>query len=148
MKMAVVKLALATSAGIFALAACGSANDGYNPAVATNIEMVGGSNQVAPAGSTLEQLLIVKVTNLNGDPVEGVEVEWFAVAGGGAPSPHVSSSDADGLASTSYTLGDIVGAQSAQAVASLSGSPVNFSFTAQSGDGGGGGGGGALRTNR
>lgn len=131
MKMAVVKLALATSAGIFALAACGSANSGYNPDVATNIEMVGGSNQVAPAGAPLDNLLIVKVTNLNGDPVAGVEVEWFAVAGGGEPNPHVSTSDADGLASTSYTLGDIVGAQSAQAVASLSGSPVTFSFTAQ-----------------
>ena len=35
MRMTFVKLALATGVGMATLAACGSANDGYDPSVAT-----------------------------------------------------------------------------------------------------------------
>ena len=35
MRMALVKVALATAAGVVTLAACGSANDGYDPSIAT-----------------------------------------------------------------------------------------------------------------
>lgn len=141
MKMALVKLALATVVGAVTLAACGSANDGYDPSVPTTLELVGGNNQTGDAGTTLAELLTIKTTNLNGDPVSGVTVEWFVLTGAGTLSAASSVTDVNGLAQVSWTLGDRVGGQTAQAVAELSGSPITFAATARAGDGGGDGGG-------
>lgn len=141
MKMALVKLALATVVGAVTLAACGSANDGYDPSVPTTLELVGGNNQFGDAGTTLADLLTIKTTNLNGDPVSGVTVEWFVLTGAGTLSAASSVTDVNGLAQVSWTLGDRVGGQTAQAVAELSGSPITFSATARAGDGDGDGGG-------
>jgi len=148
MRMALVKLALATGAGLVTLAACGSANDGYDPAVATGVEYVAGSGQSGNAGDVLPELLTVRTTNFVGDPVAGVTVEWFMVSGGGSVSNGTTTTDADGLAQVSWVLGPIVGGQNVQAVSSLTGSPVSFGATARAGppDGGGGGGVPALRT--
>ncbi len=150
MKMALVKLALATSVGMTVLAACGSANDGYDPSVATAVVYVGGSGQSGDTGSPLGELLTIKSTNFVGDPVGGVEVEWFVVNGGGTLSKSTTTTDANGLSQVTWVLGPTVGPQQAQAVASLSGSPVNFTASARTPDGGGGGdgGGGALRASR
>jgi len=147
MRMALVKLALATGVGLVTLAACGSANDGYDPSVPTKIELVSGAGQTADAGDVLPELLTVVTTNLVGDPVAGVTVEWYVASGGGRLSAASTASDADGLSQVTFTLGPVVGTQRAQAVASLSlnGSPVTFAATASAPDvGGGGGGGGAV----
>ena len=53
-----------------------------------------------------------------------------------------TETDANGISQVSWILGPVVGPQTVQAVATLSGSPVSFNATARSGDGGGGGGGG------
>lgn len=141
MKMAFVKLALATAVGVVTLAACGSANDGYDPSVPTTVEMVGGNNQSGDAGTTLPDLLTIKTTNFVGDPVSGVTVEWFVLNNSGTLSATSSVTDVNGLAQVSWTLGDRVGGQAVQAVAELSGSPINFAATARAGDGDGDGGG-------
>lgn len=149
MKMALVKLALATGVGMATLAACGSADDGYDPSVPTTIELVSGSGQSADAGNQLNELLTIRTLNFVGDPIEGVEVEWFVVSGQGTVSSSTSVSDVNGLAQVSWILGSTVGNQTVQAVADLSGSPITFTATARPDDGGGGGGGGeegALRT--
>lgn len=141
MRMALVKVALATTVGVVTLAACGSANDGYDPSVATAVEYVAGSNQSANVGDVLPELLTVKATNFVGDPVAGVTVEWFAVSGGGRVSNGTTSTDVNGLAQVTWVLGPIAGPQSVQAVTSLTGSPVPFAATARTGppDGGDGG---------
>ena len=141
MRMAMVKLALATGAGLATLAACGSGNDGYDPSIPTAVEYVDGSGQSGNSGDPLPALLTAKVTNLVGDPVTGIEINWFVVSGGGSVSSGATTSDADGLVQVSWVLGPIVGPQKVQAVSSLSGSPVSFAATARSGppDGGGGG---------
>ena len=64
MRMALVKVALATTVGVVTLAACGSANDGYDPSIATAVGYVSGSNQSGNTGDPLPELLTVK-TNLN-----------------------------------------------------------------------------------
>jgi hypothetical protein len=148
MKMALVKLALATGVGMATLAACGSANDGYDPSVPTSIELVSGSGQSADAGSPVNDLLTIKTLNFVGDPIEGVEVQWFVNSGGGIVSSTTSVTDANGLAQVSWVLGPTVGNQTVQAVAALSGSPITFTATARADNGGGGGGDGEEGTLR
>lgn len=135
MKMTFVKLALATGVGMATLAACGSANDGYDPSVATSVVYVGGSGQSADAGSPVGELLTIKTTNFVGDPVGDVAVEWFVVSGEGTVSKGQTTTDVNGISQVTWVLGPIVGPQSVQAVASLSGSPVTFTATARSGGG-------------
>ena len=142
MKMTFVKLALAAGVGMATLAACGSENDGYDPNVPTTMLYIGGSGQSAETGAPVGELLTIKTVNFVGDPVGGVSVEWFVVNGGGTVSKGETETDANGISQVSWVLGPIVGTQTVQAVATLSGSPVSFNATARSGDGGGGGGGG------
>ena len=86
MRMALVKLALATGVGLVTLAACGSANDGFDPAVPTTVVYVAGSGQSGDVGDLLPEMLTVKTANFVGDPVAGVTVEWFVVSGDGSIS--------------------------------------------------------------
>ena len=136
MRMTFVKLALATGAGMMTLAACGSANDGYDPSVATAMVYVGGSGQSADAGSPVGELLTIKTTNFVGDPVGNVAVEWFVVSGQGSVTKGATTTDVNGISQVTWTLGPIVGTQTVQAVASLSGSPVSFTATARAGGSG------------
>ena len=141
MRMALVKLALATGVGLVTLAACGSANDGYDPSIPTTVEYVAGSGQTNNAGEPLPELLTIMTTNFVGDPVGGVTVEWFVVNGGGSVSSGSTVTDINGLAQVSWILGPIIGPQKVQAVAALTGSPISFAAVALQGppDGGGGG---------
>ena len=141
MRMALVKLALATGVGLVTLAACGSANDGFDPTVATSLEYVGGSGQSGDVGSQLGELLTIRSANFVGDPVAGVTVQWVVESGGGSVSAGSTVTDVNGLAQVSWVLGPIVGPQKVQAVAALTGSPVSFAATARvpPPDGGGGG---------
>ncbi len=135
MKMTFVKLALATGAGMATLAACGSANDGYDPSVATSVIYVGGSGQTADVNSPVGELLTIKTTNFVGDPVGNVAVEWFVVSGEGTVSQGQTTTDVNVISQVEWVLGPILGQQKVQAVAALSGSPI--SFTAQALAGGG-----------
>ncbi len=142
MRMALVKLALATGVGLVTLAACGSANDGYDPSVPTAVEYLAGSGQSGEVMQLLPELLTVKTTNIKGDPVGGVTVQWYVQSGGGNTSTGTSVTDVNGVAQVSWVLGPSVGTQVVQAVSgSLTGSPVNFGATANPGSDGGGGGG-------
>lgn len=123
-----------------ALGACH--DDSYDPTVPTDMELLSGDQQFADVGQALPEPLSVVVLNLEGDPVAGVEVEWFVMNGGGNVSAETSVTDENGMASVTFTLGSLVGQQRVQAVNSrLSGSPVTFTGNARAGGGGGGGGG-------
>jgi hypothetical protein len=141
MKMALVKVALATGAGLAMLAACGSANDGYDPTIPTAIELVGGSGQTARVGAPVDDPLTIRTANFVGDPVGGVSVDWYVVSGNGRISAGTTVTDENGQAQVSWILGPIAGQQKVQAVSSLTGSPVTFIAAALPDNGGGGGGG-------
>lgn len=118
-------------------------DDNYDPTVPTAMERVGGNGQSGETGELLGEPLSVVVLNLEGDPVAGVEVEWFVASGGGTLSAPSTTTDDDGLTSVTLQLGPTVGEQRIQAVRqNIAGSPVNFTFTARAPSGGGGGGGG------
>jgi alpha-tubulin suppressor-like RCC1 family protein len=81
------------------------------PAVAFNstsvnvpILVISGTDQAARVGQALSQPLVVKIVNLDGQPLAGIPVGW-ATPDGGTLSAAQSVTDAQGLASTSWTLG-------------------------------------------
>ncbi len=91
----------------------------------------GGSGQTGVVGATLAQALTVKVAASDGVGVAGVPVSFSVASGGGSVSSGSATSDANGLASTSWKLGTTVGPQSVTASAgALSGSPITFGATA------------------
>jgi hypothetical protein len=100
--------------------------------VATQVIMVAGSGQSAPAGSQLNDSLAIQVRDASNNGVAGVTVYWDVTAGGGVTAPAQSVSDANGLAKTAWTLGATSGAHSVSARVPGVGE-VDFSATATTG---------------
>ena len=94
---------------------------------ASGVVVVSGDHQSAAPKATLPDPLIVRVTDADGNPVSGAAVTWVVTAGGGSVNPTTSSTDADGQAGTTWTLGPSVGTNTVQAVVSGVGTA---SFTA------------------
>jgi plastocyanin len=92
-----------------------------------------GDGQNAPVGTALGNPLRVLITR-DGEPVEGVDVDWSAGQGGSVSDEQ--SSDADGFASVVWTLGPDVGEQTATAsLQGADGSPLTYTATATTGGG-------------
>ena len=69
------------------------------------VNLAGGNNQTAPAGTQLLQALSVQVTDQYGNPVAGVSVSFSDNGSGGTfSSPNPVVTDATGTASDMYTL--------------------------------------------
>ena len=86
------------------------------PGVPGEIVVVSGDGQAAPKLSTLLDPLTVRVEDRFQNPVEGVTVEFAAIAGGGSVQPSSTSTDVAGLATTQWTLGAPLGDQSVSIV--------------------------------
>lgn len=105
------------------------------------IEVDGGNDQSGVAGTTLGVPLVVWVgppypDALSANPVQGVEVVWEVVSGGGALSRATSITDASGRARVSWTVGATPGSGNQvvrASVAGLAGSPVTFTASATAG---------------
>ena len=98
--------------------------------VPTTIALSTGNNQSAAVGTSLPNPLVVRVTDVNNNPVAGVPVSWVAV-GGGSVSVATSGTNSSGLAQVTRTLGTSPGAYTTTAsVDGLGGSPVTFTSTA------------------
>ncbi|MBP2646736.1 MAG: hypothetical protein H6Q77_360 [Gemmatimonadetes bacterium] len=130
MRQALAFAGLALSAGIAVGTACGSAMDGYDPTVPTNIIYVDGADQRGRVGTALHYPLLAKITNQFGGPVAGVRVDWYLVAGRGILADTMSVSDAEGLVCNTLRLSPRAETIRVQAVTALSGSPLYFNATA------------------
>ena len=119
---------------VLAVSACGGdgGSDGGpdpTPTVAVAKADPSGDAQTAMVTQALGEPLRVVVTE-DGTPKSDVTVSW-STPSGGTVEPASATTDADGIASTAWTLGQTAGAQTAQAaVTDASGSPVGFSATA------------------
>jgi plastocyanin len=92
-----------------------------------------GEAQSDTVGATLASPLRVVVT-LSGTPQQGTTVTWSAAGTGAGVNPTTSQTDASGIATTAWTLGQAAGSQTATAsLAGASGSPVTFHATAGAG---------------
>jgi hypothetical protein len=79
------------------------------------VVMVDGDQQEAVTGAQVEDSLVVRVVDTAGLGVVGQEVAWTVSLGGGQVQPPTSTTDADGLAWTRWTLGPNVGANAVRA---------------------------------
>jgi trimeric autotransporter adhesin len=122
----------AATLSLVLLSACGGGDgDGGTPPSTTTIAKAtaSGDAQTATVGQALAAPLQVVVTD-NGAASAGATVNW-ATTSGGSLSPTSSTTDANGIAATSWTLGTASGSQQATATLSgATGSPVTFTATA------------------
>lgn len=120
------------------LAACGGSDSGTNPPPPPELAVAkapsaNGDAQSGFVGGTLADPIRVRVTE-GGTPKAGVTVAFAAAGTGAAVDPASATTDADGLASTAWTLPHSAGnATATAAVTSASGSPVTFTATATAG---------------
>lgn len=87
----------------------------------SQLKVVNGTGQSAPAGSTLANPVAVQVLTSGGQPVAGVSVGFAVTSGGGSVSAASRVTASDGLVSTIWTLGATLGTQ--QLTASSPGLP-------------------------
>jgi hypothetical protein len=101
--------------------------DGGEP-VPASVERVEGDGQSAPVGTEVPVEPAVRVLDEEGRPVEGYEVTFVVVGGGGSVSGATRTTGADGIARVGgWTLGPTPGTNTLEARAgSLAGSPVIF----------------------
>lgn len=92
------------------LAAAGEAEDTVTVKVqqaGSGLEILSGNDQEGLQGTTLSEPLVVRVVDLGGTVAAGVEVAFAAAdEESGTVSDSVAETDADGRASTAWTLGD------------------------------------------
>jgi uncharacterized protein YjdB len=99
---------------------------------ATRVVAAGGAGQTAPVGSALPTPLSVRVTDVDGNPIGGVQVAWSVTSGGGSLRSVAGTTDAAGISTAQWTLGPATGVQTVAAeVAGLA--PVAFSANAVAG---------------
>ena len=99
--------------------------DTQPPGPPADVVPSGGAGQNWYFNNPLPTPLSVTVSDLSGRPVPGVVVMWTVESGGGAVSPVQSTTDANGIASTS----DSVGSSTIQRVsAAVDGVPSPASF--------------------
>ena len=92
-----------------------------------------GNGQTGTVATALANPLRVVVT-LSGAVQQGVTVTWAAAGTGASVNPLTSQTDASGIATTTWMLGQTAGSQSATAtLAGATGSPVTFNATATPG---------------
>ncbi len=129
-----LKVAVVAAALVAGLAAC-SGSDTVAPTVAVSaLTIVSGNGQTGTVGTVLPDTLKVKVTDQNGNVVVGETISWTVTAGGGTVTPSSAAADANGIASTVWTLGATAGAQTVTAASASNPNltPVTFTATADS----------------
>ncbi|HYT63403.1 MAG TPA: hypothetical protein VEL50_05850 [Gemmatimonadales bacterium] len=88
--------------------ACGGDSSGPSGPRAASVTGIAGDSQIAPTNVPLDFPLSMTLLGSNGQPIQGVSVTWSVVPSGGALfTPQVSVSDANGIVSTTVTMGAI-----------------------------------------
>jgi hypothetical protein len=103
--------------------------------VATRMDYLQGDGQAAEAGTTLPGPFGVQVVDANGQPVDGVEVRFQVVAGGGLATPALARTDSSGRATASWQLGPGPGFHRLTATSPDIETVVTFTAMARSTDG-------------
>ncbi len=94
-----------------------------------SIAVVSGNGQTETILHVLPNPFVVKVVDAYGNVVSGATVTWTRMAGYGSPAGGTSTTNASGLASYSYYLGDVGGTETVNASVSGVGAPATFTAT-------------------
>jgi adhesin/invasin len=128
---------LAVALFLLALVRCGGdSGSGPDPSKPAALSLVSGNAQTGTVGQPLAEALVVRVLNSQNQAVSGATVNWSVTAGGGGLSSAANTTDAQGNASVTWTLGTAAGASNNTArvtVNGLTGIVANFTASAQAG---------------
>jgi hypothetical protein len=97
---------------------------------AAGLAEVSGNNQRAPRSATLTDALTVRVEDQFMNGVEGIDVEFVVTSGGGSVSTAMVTTDANGDAATTWTLGSTVGQQTLEARLAAPSDTIQFAADA------------------
>ena len=97
--------------------------------VATTLSKISGDNQQGAPGEALANPFVVAVQDQNGNPLAGTTVTFAVTAGGGTLTATTPTTDANGQAQTTLTLGSMLGTNTVQA--SVEGIDQTQVFSAQ-----------------
>ncbi len=95
-----------------------------------SVAAIAGSGQAAPPETALVVPLRARVSDSYGNPVAAIAVTFVASAGNGSASPAMVTTDASGVAQTTWNLGSTVGAQSLDATV-VGAAAATFTATAK-----------------
>jgi hypothetical protein len=101
--------------------------------VPAKLDPVGSVSASASVGTLLANALVVRVTDAAGLPVPNAAVAFAVTQGNGSTNPRVTNTDANGLATSSWTLGTILGPNEATASVMGVAQQVKFSATGVAG---------------
>jgi VCBS repeat-containing protein len=99
---------------------------------ASGVLIVSGDGQIGAAGFPLGAMLVVQVVDGAGNPVSAAGVSWTVKTGGGNANPASSTTDANGQAATTWTLGPVPGTNTMEAAVAGVGS-ATFTATGTAG---------------
>jgi Big-like domain-containing protein len=117
------------------------------PGSAASLVRVSGNNQSGGTGQELDEALVVRLVDSDGNGIQNRPVSWVVGAGAGSVSSATTTTDGAGETQVRWTLGANPGTNTVNAVVSGVG-VVGFTATATNGGGGGGGGGGGSSASR
>ena len=106
-----------------AVNACTEPKANYLSSASGGMQTVAVGAQAAP--------LTVLVRDVEGDPIEGVVVNWWIKSGAGSLSSATSTTNGDGLASVTYTAGSTAGQTIITATVPALGASVTYTMTVQ-----------------
>jgi len=110
---------------VVGLLSCGEPTGG-GPPVPASLSIITGNTQTDTIGAHLATPLGVRVLTATGAPVPNATVQ-FAASGNGSVAPTAATTDANGLASATWTLRTLVGPDTVRAtVAALAGQEAVF----------------------
>src|ERR1041385_3088141 len=78
-------------------------------AVASALTLVSGNNQSDLVGLQLTNPLVVKATDAAGRAVNGAQIDWTILSGGGVLGSATTTTGSDGTTQVLYTLGSVAG---------------------------------------
>jgi Domain of unknown function DUF11/Bacterial Ig-like domain/Bacterial Ig domain/Bacterial Ig-like domain (group 2) len=85
------------------------------PATPVTLAIVSGNNQTGLTSQTLTAPLVVEITDANNQPVPNIAVSFSAQTGGGTVGQSLVTTNAQGLSSTTLSLGQTAGVNSVTA---------------------------------
>ncbi len=125
-------LAAGLAATVLFTAGCGGDDDGTTARVASSVTVTSGNNQTGTVGAAVGSPIVVTVRDQNGNPVSGQTVT-FTATGGGTIGTRTVTTNAQGQAQTTFTLGGTSGAQTVTATVNGVANPATFTFTGNAG---------------
>ncbi len=121
-------LSAALLAAAFLMPSCAEDSVTDDPSLVARLDVYAGDNQTGTVGSLLPDPLVVRASDILGNPRPGITVQFSTTNTGASVSPASAQTGASGFASCAFRLGSSTGEQ--QVRASTEGDSTYFTATA------------------